>query len=65
MTREYNEKIHLLLTDVIRLEINGRDLAENLISNYPHVKCLFMSGYIADVIAQHGVREAIDYMPIY
>jgi FixJ family two-component response regulator len=45
------------MTDVIMPEMNGRDLARNLLSNYPQLKCLFMSGYTADVIAPHGVLE--------
>ena len=54
---EYSGEIHLLMTDVIMPEMNGRDLAKNLTSNYPHLKQLFMSGYTADVIANHGVLD--------
>jgi PAS domain S-box-containing protein len=50
-------KIHLLMTDVVMPEMNGRDLAQNLLSLHPHLKCLFMSGYTADVIAHHGVLD--------
>lgn len=50
-------EIHLLLTDVIMPEMNGRDLAKKLLSLYPGLKRLFMSGYTADVIAHHGVLE--------
>ncbi|MFO1489573.1 MAG: ATP-binding protein [Kiritimatiellia bacterium] len=49
--------IHLLLTDVIMPEMNGRDLARRLLSLHPELKRLFMSGYTADVIAHHGVLE--------
>jgi FixJ family two-component response regulator len=37
--------------------MNGRDLAKNLLSQYPHLKRLFMSGYTANVIAHHGVLD--------
>lgn len=37
--------------------MNGRDLAKNLLSLYPNLKRLFMSGYTADVIAHHGVLD--------
>jgi PAS domain S-box-containing protein len=57
MAREHTGIIHLLLTDVVMPEMNGRDLAKNLLSLYPHMKRLFMSGYTADVIAHHGVLE--------
>jgi len=49
--------LHLLVTDVIMPEMNGRDLADKLHPYYPNLKCLFMSGYTADVIAHHGVLD--------
>ena len=49
--------IHLLITDVIMPTMNGRELATSLQRLYPGIKCLFMSGYTADVIAHHGVLE--------
>jgi DNA-binding NtrC family response regulator len=54
---EYRGRINLLLTDVVMPEMNGRDLAGNLLSHYPELKRLFMSGYTADIIAQHGVLD--------
>ena len=57
LAREYGSEIHLLLTDVVMPEMNGRVLADNLLSFYPQLKCLFMSGYTADVIAHHGVLD--------
>ena len=57
LAAEHLDEIHLLMTDVIMPEMNGRDLARNLSSNYPQLKCLFMSGYTANVIAPHGVLE--------
>jgi FixJ family two-component response regulator len=38
-------------------EMNGRDLAERLTANKPALKCLFMSGYTADIIANQGVLD--------
>ncbi|MDR3684436.1 MAG: ATP-binding protein [Geothrix sp.] len=49
--------IHLLMTDVVMPEMNGRDLARQLMSLYPQLRCLFISGYTSDVIAHHGVLE--------
>jgi CheY-like chemotaxis protein len=57
IAREHVGEIHLLMTDVIMPEMSGRDLARDLLSLRPHIKCLFMSGYTADVIAQNGVLE--------
>jgi two-component system cell cycle sensor histidine kinase/response regulator CckA len=50
-------QIHLLMTDVIMPDMNGRDLAKHLLTRYPHLPRLFMSGYTADVIADNGVME--------
>ncbi|GMW02811.1 MAG: hypothetical protein AMXMBFR84_39470 [Candidatus Hydrogenedentota bacterium] len=49
--------IHLLVTDVVMPEMNGRQLASKLNEMRPGMKCLFMSGYTADVIADHGVLD--------
>jgi CheY-like chemotaxis protein len=49
--------IDLMITDVIMPEMNGRALADKLKTACPGLKCLFMSGYTADVIAHHGVLE--------
>lgn len=50
-------EIHLLMTDVVMPEMNGRDLSKKLLTMYPGLKCLFMSGYTANVIAHHGVLD--------
>jgi response regulator RpfG family c-di-GMP phosphodiesterase len=57
LAREHVGEIHLLMTDVVMPEMNGRDLAKNLLSMYPGIKRLFMSGYTADVITHHGVLD--------
>jgi len=53
----YAGTIHLLLTDVVMPDMNGRDLAKRLLTFYPDLRLLFMSGYTADVIAHHGVLD--------
>jgi len=54
---EHSGKIHLVLTDVIMPEMNGRILTEKLMVNRPELICLFMSGYTANVISTHGVLD--------
>ncbi|MCE5265682.1 MAG: PAS domain S-box protein [Deltaproteobacteria bacterium] len=54
---EHAGEIHLLLTDVVMPEMDGRNLAKNMLSLYPNLKRLFMSGYTADVIAHRGVLD--------
>ena len=57
LAETHAHQIDLLLTDVVMPGMNGRDLARHLVSIHPELKCLFMSGYTAHVIAQHGVLE--------
>ena len=63
LTREYAGDIHLLMTDVIMPEMNGRELSQILLSLRPRLKCLFTSGYTANVIAHHGaLDEGINFI---
>ncbi len=57
LAQQHSGEIHLLMTDVVMPEMNGRDLARTLLGLYPDVKRLFMSGYTADIIAHHGVLD--------
>jgi PAS domain S-box-containing protein len=50
-------EIHLLLTDIIMPEMNGRNLSERLLASKPGMASLFMSGYTADIIAHQGVLD--------
>jgi signal transduction histidine kinase/ActR/RegA family two-component response regulator len=44
----------LLLTDVILPGMNGRELADKLKAERPHMKILFMTGYSRDAIVHQG-----------
>jgi len=57
LAQEHPGCIDLVLTDVVMPEMNGRDLIKNLLSIYPDMRRLFMSGYTADIIAHHGVLD--------
>jgi PAS domain S-box-containing protein len=63
LARKHSSKIQLLITDVVMPEMNGRDLADALKTDYPHIKCLYMSGYTSDVIAHQGVlAEGVNFI---
>jgi len=53
--RDFEGKIHLLVTDVIMPGMNGKELAERLRSERPDMKVLFMSGYTENIIVQKGI----------
>ncbi|MBU5615308.1 hybrid sensor histidine kinase/response regulator [Geomonas azotofigens] len=57
LARTHPGKISLLITDVIMPGMNGHELAGLLQAENPELRCLFISGYTADLIAQHGVLE--------
>jgi two-component system cell cycle sensor histidine kinase/response regulator CckA len=57
LAREHQGTIDLLVTDVIMPEMTGRDLARQFLALYPEAKCVFMSGYTADIIAHQGKLE--------
>jgi PAS domain S-box-containing protein len=47
LSREHAGTIHLLVTDVVMPEMNGRDLARLVEMGRPNLHVLFMSGYAA------------------
>ncbi|MDR3630746.1 MAG: PAS domain S-box protein [Desulfocapsaceae bacterium] len=59
----FGNEIHLLITDVIMPEMNGKELAEKLLTIQPNMKCLFISGYTADIISKQGVlQEGVHFL---
>lgn len=57
LCRDEGKAIHLLITDVIMPEMNGRELAIQLKLTRPKLRILFMSGYTTNVIAHMGILE--------
>ncbi len=58
LAHENEGKIDLLITDVIMPETNGYELAQRMQSKWPTIKCMFISGYTADIIVRRGVVES-------
>lgn len=54
-----NGPIHLLVTDVVMPGMDGRQLAEHLLTSRPDLKVLFISGYAPDFVAQQGPLPTI------
>ena len=52
---EFDGEIHLLLTDVILPQMNGKGLSDRINIIRPGIRRLFMSGYPADVITRQGI----------
>lgn len=64
LAEQHQDKIDLLLTDVVMPGISGRALAMRLTRLYPRMKVLFISGYTADTVLRHGLLATeIEFLP--
>lgn len=59
LAQSHEGPLHLLLTDVVMPQLNGRELHEQLQSWVPDLRVLYMSGYADEVIQDHGVLRGV------
>jgi PAS domain S-box-containing protein len=57
IAKKHSGPIHLLLSDLVMPDMNGKDLRDILQAIRPKMEVIFMSGYSADIIAKQGVIE--------
>jgi CheY-like chemotaxis protein len=64
MAAEYPGAIDLLVTDVVMPGMNGAELLRLLGASRPGLRCLFVSGYPARVLAETGVLDdGVELLP--
>ena len=54
---EREPNVHMLITDVIMRRIGGRDLVEWLVPLQDQMRVIYMSGYMDEITARHGLLE--------
>jgi len=57
VTDKHHGPLHLILTDVVMPGMNGREVVERLQSLRQDIKVLYMSGYLDNGIAPHGILD--------
>ena len=55
--RDRRSEISLLVFDVIMPNVNGKQAYDAIRALSPDIKCLFLSGYTADIINETGISE--------
>ncbi|MBA4349391.1 MAG: hybrid sensor histidine kinase/response regulator, partial [Thermodesulfovibrio sp.] len=62
--KENEDRIQLLILDVIMPKRNGREVYDEIRKTKPDIKVIFVSGYPADVIHEKGIpEEGFNFIP--
>lgn len=59
---EYKGDLHLVLTDVVMPKMNGKELAEQLVTLRPGLKVIFMSGYADGMILRDEQDREVAFL---
>ena len=63
VSEQYDNRIHLLITDVVMPRMGGKELSANIRNIYPETKVLFMSGYTDEPVSGPGIMDReIDFL---
>jgi two-component system, cell cycle sensor histidine kinase and response regulator CckA len=57
VARDYRGPIHLMITDVVMPHMGGARLADELATERPDMKVLFVSGYAETTVQRHGAID--------
>lgn len=57
LSAEHPGDIHLVISDVVLPEATALDMVQQIQQHRPGIRCLFMSGYTADIMLQRGLHE--------
>ena len=63
VAREYADKIHLVITDVVMPGMSGKDLVTQIETLRPGIKSLYTSGYTSNAIVHHNILDSnVDFL---
>ena len=58
IAEEYQQPIHLVLTDLIMPQMSGKELSEKIVQVHPEARIVFMSGYSRDLLSRQQTLGA-------
>jgi YesN/AraC family two-component response regulator len=62
LASRFSDPIHLLITDVVMPQMNGRQLKEQFAQLHPETSILYMSGYTDDILAQYDHDQGTPFL---
>jgi two-component system cell cycle sensor histidine kinase/response regulator CckA len=59
-----DQSFALLITDVVMPKMNGKELADKIVLQYPGIKILYISGYTEQAIVEHNILlKGLAFLP--